>query len=233
MQALPLRRPTGIGTSSAAGRNMKAKRGRTCSASPRSAVSTPWSCWTITACGIGGFQVPPIVDRAFHQAVTGLALAWALTGLAVLILQKNRIFPAGLKYATTAADLVFLTLVLCLAAGPNSPLVIGYFLIIVLATLRFSLGLVRFAAAGAVAGYLFVLGHGKWFAQPPRTVPRHQQLIVVIGLALTGVMLGQIVRRAARMAEGICRPRARPARRTSHERRSFLPNGGSVRTVAR
>lgn len=150
---------------------------------------------------IGSFEFPPIVDQKFHELVTGLALAWALTGLVVLLLQKNRIFPAALKYGTTAADLFFLTWVLVLADGPSSPLVVGYFLVIVLAALRFSLWLVRFAAAGAVTGYLFVLGQGKWYAQPPRTVPRHQQLIMVIALVLTGIILGQIVRRAARMAE--------------------------------
>ncbi len=150
---------------------------------------------------IGSLEFPPIVDRKFHELVTGLALAWALTGLVVLLLQKNRIFPAALKYGTTAADLFFLTWVLVLADGPNSPLVAGYFLVIVLAALRFSLWLVGFATAGALAGYAFVLGHGKWYAVPPRTVPRHQQLIMVIALALTGIILGQIVRRAARMAE--------------------------------
>jgi hypothetical protein len=154
---------------------------------------------------IGRFEIPPIVDRPFHQVMTGIALVWALTGLVVLLLQKNRIFPSGLKYGTTAADLVFLTAVLCIASGPNSPLVVGYFLIIVLAALRFSLWLVRFAAAGAVVGYLFVLGYGKWFAQPPQTVPRHQQLIVLLALALTGVMLGQIVRRARHMADEYAR----------------------------
>ncbi len=156
---------------------------------------------------VGSFEYPPVVDRTFHQLVTAVAFAWALMGMAVLLLQKNRIFPAGLKYGTTAADLFFLTWVLVLADGPRSPLVAGYFLIIVLAALRFSLWLVRFSAAGAVAGYLFVLGQGKWFAQPPRTVPRHHQLIMVVALALTGVVLGQIVRRAGRHGQGVRRTR--------------------------
>ncbi len=150
---------------------------------------------------LGSLEIPAIVSKPLHQVITGLALAWALAGMAVLICLKHHIFPAGLKYATTAADLVFLTLILLAASGPQSPLIIGYFLIIVLATLRFSLGLVRFAAVGAVAGYLIVLGYGRWFADRPLTVPRHQQLIMVIGLALTGIILGQVIRRAARMAE--------------------------------
>jgi hypothetical protein len=160
---------------------------------------------------IGSFQYPPIVDRQFHQFVTGIAFAWALTGLVVLLMQKNRIFPAALKYGTTAADLFFLTWVLVVASGPSSPLVVVYFLVIVLAALRFSLCLVRFATVGAVAAYLFVLGQGKWYSLPPRTVPRHQQLIMVIGLALTGIMLGQIVRRAALMAEEYARRSAAAA----------------------
>ena len=130
---------------------------------------------------LGSFEIPAIVSRPLHQVITGLALAWALTGMAVLLCQKHHIFPAGLKYATTAADLVFLTLILLAASGPQSPLVIGYFLIIVLATLRFSLGLIRFATAGAVAGYLAVLGHGRWFrrsaadrAPPPATDHGHR-----------------------------------------------------------
>ena len=170
---------------------------------------------------IGSFEFKPIVDRTFHQLVTAVALAWALTGLVVLLLQKNRIFPAALKYCTTAADLGFLTWVLVLAAGPGSPLVVGYFLIIVLAALRFNLWLVRFTAAGAVAGYLFVLGVGKWFARPPQTVPRHQQLIVIIALALTGVVLGQIVRRPPAWPRSM--PPASPVRRrTCHEPGIFL-----------
>jgi hypothetical protein len=150
---------------------------------------------------LGPIEIPAIVSKPLHQVITGLALAWALTGMAVLLCQKHQIFPAGLKYATTAADLIFLTLMLLAASGPQSPLVIGYFLIIVLATLRFSLGLVRFATVGAVAGYLLVLGQGRWFRDPPLAVPRHQQLIMVVGLTLSGVILGQVVRRAARMAQ--------------------------------
>jgi hypothetical protein len=150
---------------------------------------------------LGRLEIPAIVSQQFHQVVTGLALAWALTGMAVLLCQKQQIFPAALKYATTAADLVFLTLILIAASGPQSPLVIGYFLLIVLAALRFSLGLIRFATTGAIAGYLIVLGHGRWFSDPPRSVPRHHQLIMVIGLGLTGIILGQIIRRTAQMAE--------------------------------
>ena len=132
--------------------------------------------------------------------------------MAVLLCQKHQIFPAGLKYATTAADLIFLTLILLAASGPQSPLVIGYFLIIVLATLRFSLGLVRFADGRRGGGLPGRLGPWAWFRDPPLTVPRHQQLIMVVGLALT--------RRHPRASRPPRRPHGRriqPARRRQSE----------------
>ena len=97
-----------------------------------------------------------VVDRPFHQAVTALALAWALIALGVLFCLGQHIFPASLKFLSTAADVVLLTAILVLADGPKSPLVVAYFLLIVLATLRLSLRLVWFATLGSMLGYLFL-----------------------------------------------------------------------------
>ena len=64
-----------------------------------------------------------------------------------------------------AGDLVLLTAILMVADGPRSPLVVGYPLVIVLATLRLNLPLVRFATLGAAAGYLILLGYARWYAR--------------------------------------------------------------------
>ncbi len=45
---------------------------------------------------LGPIEIPAIVSKPLHQVITGLALAWALTGMAVLLCQKHQIFPAGL-----------------------------------------------------------------------------------------------------------------------------------------
>jgi hypothetical protein len=140
------------------------------------------------------------VGRPFHQAVTALALAWAFVALGVLICLTQHVFPASLKFLSTAADLVLLTTILTLADGPKSPLVVAYFLLIVLALLRFNLPLIWFTCGGSILCYMFLLGYAKWFATRDIRVLRYQQEIFVLALALTGIILGQVVRRVRRMA---------------------------------
>src|SRR5688500_15113778 len=38
----------------------------------------------------------------FHQKATGIAVAWAMVALAVMVCLRRRIFPAALKYCSTA-----------------------------------------------------------------------------------------------------------------------------------
>jgi len=147
------------------------------------------------------------VDRRFHILATLLALAWALAAAAVLLCLRNRIFPPWLPLASTAVDLVMLTSVLCISSGPRSPVVVAYFLIIALAGIRFNLPLVRWTTAGAVLGYLCVLGLAKWPARFGRAadldirVPRYHELVVIVAIVLCGVFVGQIVRQSRRVAE--------------------------------
>jgi hypothetical protein len=136
-----------------------------------------------------------------------------MVALATLLCLRRQIFPAALKYVTTAADVLLLTGILMVADGPKSPLVIGYFLVIVLAALRFQLQLVWFATLAAMAGYLVLLGYARWWAGReesllgPRdlTVPRYEQLIFLLGLALCGIVVGQVIRRVKVMASEFAR----------------------------
>lgn len=158
---------------------------------------------------LGFLNMPRAADitREFHAAATALAVAWTMAALGVQLCLRRQIFPGALKFVSTGCDLLLLTSILMLANGPRSPLVAGYFLIIALATLRFNLPLVRFAAIGAMVGYLGVLGHDKWYRVPrPETlVPRYHQLIVLLALGLTGILLGQVVRRGRQMAQEYAR----------------------------
>ena len=148
---------------------------------------------------LGWLQLAPAVDPRAHQVITLVAVAWTMVALAVHVMLREQIFPVGLKYATTASDIVLLTTMLLVAHGPRSAMVVGYFLIIALAGLRFQLRLVWCATLGSMAGYLFLLGYAKWFAsetvRADMTVPRYQQLIFLAALAMLGVILGQVVRR--------------------------------------
>src|SRR6478736_2833323 len=91
------------------------------------------------------FEKAAAEHLAFHRQATMIAVAWTMVALAVLLCLRMRIFPAALKYVSTACDIGLLTGLAALAGGPLSPLVLVYFLIAALAALRFSLGLVQFA----------------------------------------------------------------------------------------
>jgi hypothetical protein len=97
--------------------------------------------------------------------------------------------------------------VLAISTGPRSPLVVGYFLVIAMSALRFHLPLVRIAAAATILGYVCLLGIAKWpdwFGRAAETdlmVPRYEEMVVIAGLALTGIIVGQVVRRVRGLAE--------------------------------
>jgi hypothetical protein len=149
---------------------------------------------------LGDFQMPKVVDRPFHVAVTAVAVAWTMMALAVQLCLARRIFPSFLKFVSTGGDLLLTTCVLIVSNGPKSPLIVGYFLILAVSALRFSLPLIWFATAGAMLAYLAVLGHAKWFA-PEQMVPRYHEVMFVLALGLTGITLGQVLRRVRGMAE--------------------------------
>jgi hypothetical protein len=151
---------------------------------------------------LGFLELPKVeeVTKLFHQAITALAVAWTMVGLGILLCLRQRVFPAQLKFISTGCDIVLLTAILIVADGPKSPLVVGYFLVIALAGLRLNLPLVWFATGGAMAGYLFLLGHAKWLREATR-VPRYHQIIFLLALVLTGVLLGQLVRRTRAIAQ--------------------------------
>lgn len=150
---------------------------------------------------LGFIEMPKVAETPFHQAVTALAVVWTLLALGIMFCLSHRIFPSGLKYVSTGCDVVLLTGILVVASGPRSPLVVGYFLVIALSTLRFSLPLVRFSTVASMAGYLFLLGHAKWFTERDVRVPRYHQVIFLLALALVGIVLGQVIRRVRRLAE--------------------------------
>ncbi len=146
----------------------------------------------------------------FHKKVTALAVAWTMVSLAVLLCLRMRFFPPYLKYCSAGCDLLLLTALASidhgpaskLADGPFSPVVLAYFLIISLAAVRFSLGLVWFSTLGSMLGYLALVGQADktWF-DADHAVPPVQTLITLASLGMTGIVMGQVVRRVRSLAE--------------------------------
>ena len=150
------------------------------------------------------FAVRKATSADFHRSITTLAVAWVAVSLFSLACLRRRYLPPWLKYATTLADVVMLTLMLLVAHGPQSPLIVAYFVILVLAALRFSLPLIRMATVACLASYLIVLAgcHPDWLGNEQRsfTVPQREELIVVLAIGFAGIVLGQIARRAREIA---------------------------------
>ena len=138
---------------------------------------------------------------SFHQQATGIAVAWTMVALAVMLCLRRRMFPAALKYCSTACDLLLLTSLAALANRALSPLVLAYFVIISMSALRFSLGLVWFSTLGAMLGYYALVGLSDrtWFDKD-HVVPPATQLITLLSLGLSGVVIGQVVRRVKAIA---------------------------------
>lgn len=137
----------------------------------------------------------------FHKQATAIAVAWTMAALAVMLCLRRQIFPAALKFCSTACDVLLLTALASLGGGPTSPMVFAYPLIIALATLRFSVSLVWFSTLASMLGYLSLVGLAdkKWF-DPDHAVPVVTQLVTLLGLAMTGLILGQVVRQVKAMA---------------------------------
>lgn len=142
----------------------------------------------------------PGVTADFHFAVTVLTAAWVLTSWGILVLLREKVFPPILKYITTALDVVFLTAVLCVADGPRSPLVSSYLLLICLAGLRMSLGLVRAATLLGCLGLFYAAFLTNVF-RPTLAVPTYHIVLLLLSVASCGVLVGQIVRRSRSAAE--------------------------------
>lgn len=152
------------------------------------------------------FQERSDAESRFHLVVTLVVTGWTLMALMVHASLRRNLLPAGLKYASTACDLTFLSGLLVAGNGPASPLVVAFFPIIALSALRFSLGLVRATTLGAMAAYLALVAafDPKWFDSQHAT-PVVQQLVMLLSLGLTGIIAGQVVRRVRGLAEDFAR----------------------------
>ncbi len=150
---------------------------------------------------LGFIQLPKVSDAAFHRTVTAIAAAWVLLGVGVHLWLRMRLMPEALKYVSTGLDVLLLTLLLMVADGPRSPLVVGFFLIPALACLRFRLRLVWFATIAAMLGYVWLLGWAWWIeAVRNLRVPRYHELIFLTALAISGIIQGQVIRRVKSLA---------------------------------
>ncbi|MGE0757805.1 MAG: hypothetical protein AB7F89_09880 [Pirellulaceae bacterium] len=141
-------------------------------------------------------------DVAFHRGATVLAVAGVFAALAVQLCLQRRVFPASLKYLSTALDVALISGLAALGDGAHSPMRLALFLVIALAALRFSLGLVWCTTLATMLSYLGLVGWSDavWF-DADHSVRPIEQLVTLASLALTGIVMGQVIRQVRLMAE--------------------------------
>jgi len=144
----------------------------------------------------------------YHARVTFVCAAWFGVALALHIVLTRRRMPWWLSYASVAWDAAMITILCTLTADARTPLVLLFFVLIATAPLRLDLRLVYLATAGAIIGYLaqlaiyawYVVGYSKYYATPELRIPRSHEAIVVLAMLVTGLLAGQCVRQARRLA---------------------------------
>lgn len=141
-------------------------------------------------------------NQVYHRQVTLAALAWLFISLTVFVMLKGNFFPAILKYVTSTCDIALIGALAFLGHGSDSPLIYTLFIVVVLAGLRFSLGLVWFTTLASMVVYMLLVGtsDNTWFDANHET-PVLTQAIVLLALGSVGIVVGQMVRSTRKMAE--------------------------------
>lgn len=169
----------------------------------RSAVLRIMAVAVTYGCQLAIMQMttPDDALKRFHRIATYACGAWILATLAAVVAIQGRMFFRVTPYISTIADLCLLTLVAAAGSKTQSPVVVGYFLIVLVAAQRFDLPLLWTATLGSMACYLGLVGLADetWFDDKHAT-PIIQQLVMLTSLGLCGVMAGQLVRRARPLA---------------------------------
>jgi hypothetical protein len=134
-------------------------------------------------------------DQSFHRQVTYIAAVWLFVSLITLVAISRYYLPSWLKYFATSLDLVLVTLIAATGAGPASPIIVTYWIVIALAGLRGDLRLIWFTSLMAMGCYWGLVGmrDASWFDAEHATAPV-AQLVTLVGLGATGVVLGQMIR---------------------------------------
>lgn len=135
----------------------------------------------------------------YHGAVMAVAGAWTLAAVVMHVSLRRRWMPPLLKYAAVALDVLLTTALLLLSGGPRSPLVVLLFVVVGTAPLRLNLRVVWFATLAALLSYAFVCDHSRR-VRPEWRVPVRHHVILALALGAAGLLAGQSVRQARRLA---------------------------------
>lgn len=128
------------------------------------------------------------VTEDFHSKMGLMATGAILYSLGIAISIRNRFYPVYFKYVSTFIDIVIVSILLVLADGAKSPLLILLFLVIVVSSLRFNIDLVRFSTIVSIVAYIAIVLFQQR-TRPELAVPFYQSLITLVAFSQTGYLL--------------------------------------------
>ncbi len=123
----------------------------------------------------------------FHLFVTGLLVLWLLGASMFQRLALRAQSTALVTYAWASMDVMLFTALLSVADGPQSTILIGYFLLVAGTALRFRIGLVWVVTGLCTVGYAWLVLDAHWYR--PQLAPRPT---AVLPFALSLVVMALI-----------------------------------------
>jgi serine/threonine-protein kinase len=167
---------------------------------PRPALSLTWLALAVFYTNQSVlFAIDPAKSLEFHLNMTWIVVLWALGALVAQILLERTGRVALVRYAWSTMDLLMLSAVLWIAAGPRSPLVVGYLLIVMVTGFRWRPWLVVYVTGLAAAAYLLLIGYAS--ARRPDKVPDFDDaLVFLVALLVAGAITAALVRRMKGLA---------------------------------
>lgn len=138
------------------------------------------------------------VDRVFHRKVSALVVVWAVASILLQRLLASRRWSIPAAFAWSTLDSALLWAVLWVGDGVNSPLVVGYFLLIVASALWFRVRFVWFMAALSLLSYTVLtvdLYTRRAALTPPPPVDLDNHVIFAVALLVEAAAVAYLVRR--------------------------------------
>jgi len=139
------------------------------------------------------YLLTPDASPGLHHEVLGVLGVWAVASALLQRWQRLEKAPMLVRYTWAGADLLLLTWLMQIMEALDSPLMIGYPLLVAASGLWFRVSLVWFTTAGCLLGYGWLVLVALRQGLPP-AMP-HYHLIFGLGLLLEGTMLAYQVQR--------------------------------------
>ena len=133
-------------------------------------------------------------ELIFHYVATGVVATWCIGAWIfqnALRRAPNRPLP---NFLWSTLDVVLLTVLLMVANGPQSPLIMVYLVLVVATALRYHYGLAVYVAALSLAGYLLQV-IGVWIFRTELVPTVEQAIPFVLSLIVVAMIQSLTVRR--------------------------------------